>query len=89
MNTLAPRLPIEVCENVIDHCISRVDAEHHEDVFESYGALLAFSLTCRNLLPRSRRNLYAVVMFTGSDQVDALCTTLTRPRRAGCSIPTG
>lgn len=72
-----PRLPVEVIEEIIDSCVSHAAVPNHEQVLRAYQVLCTCSLICRDLLPRSRKNLYSVVMFRCSEQVDKLLATLT------------
>lgn len=75
MNVL-PHLPIEIYGLIIDDCASCAGAQYPHLISDSYDTLRACSLTCVDWLPRSRFNLYSVVTFTRSNQVDKLCATL-------------
>ncbi|TBU38019.1 hypothetical protein BD309DRAFT_931434 [Dichomitus squalens] len=68
MRSLA--LPVEVIESVVDCC--------SEDTY----TILAFTLTCRDLHPRSIRVLFTEVRLRNRDRLFALCDVLkARPER--------
>ncbi|RPD63504.1 hypothetical protein L227DRAFT_391923 [Lentinus tigrinus ALCF2SS1-6] len=80
------RLPIELCELIIDYCyIETVESHHAEDwvVYPRYAALLACSLTCSDWLPRAHRNLYRHIWLRSSRTADLLERTLTSMPRLG------
>lgn len=69
-------LPVEISELIIDFC--RRDPGTWEGpkwIWQSYAKLRACSLTCKAWLPRSRRNLFTIVVLTDLDrfQVFAAC----------------
>lgn len=69
------RLPIEVCERVIDECL-HLDWPHHE-------TLGACALTCSQWLPRSRYNLYHELRLQVSKKASSIVDTFTaRPELA-------
>jgi hypothetical protein len=73
----ASRLPLELCEFVIDYVAG------YYDLNESISTLLACCLTCRAWVPRSRRHLYCfgIVIKTGT-QLESLKKRLLSPSSA-------
>ncbi|KAI0350551.1 hypothetical protein OH77DRAFT_1065679 [Trametes cingulata] len=67
-----PRVPIELCECIIDFCDdwqSRFDPARVRD-------LLSCALTCQDWLPRSRLHLYRAVRIRTRKQLDCFVATL-------------
>ncbi|TBU26571.1 hypothetical protein BD311DRAFT_604180, partial [Dichomitus squalens] len=74
MRSLA--LPVEVIESVVGCC--------SEDTY----TILAFTLTCRDLHPRSIRVLFMEVRLRNRDRLFALCDVLkARPERQPMILP--
>lgn len=74
------RLPIEVCERVIDECFY-----FRQDWYSSdrYMTLRACALTCSQWLPRSQYNLYHKLDFKDSKTTGSIVDTFTaRPELA-------
>jgi len=59
-----PRIPIEVCELIIDACAHDVEVE---DRWLPARTLLACALTCTAWVPRSLMNLYRTVVLCGDN----------------------
>ncbi|OJT15192.1 hypothetical protein TRAPUB_8244 [Trametes pubescens] len=67
------RLPVEVCERIIDSISYGLSGSH----FPSYlRDLRACALTCRNWLPRSHLNLYRCVWFQERGQLERVSQTI-------------
>ncbi|KAI0640799.1 hypothetical protein C8Q79DRAFT_1015021 [Trametes meyenii] len=75
------RLPDEVGEQVIDWCHRAIySAIWIPEVQAVYDVLRACCLTCRTWLPRSRLNLYSVIMLRTYDQVGLFLKTIIAHR---------
>ena len=68
----ASRLPVEVCENVIDMLYSVV----LRDQVEHTRALHSCALVCRAWRIRSQRNLFYSVVLHGAEAVRRLASVL-------------
>ena len=68
----AGRLPIEVCENVIDMLYS----QHLHDQLEHSRALHSCALVCRAWRIRSQRNLFYSVVLCATEAVYKLAAVL-------------
>lgn len=73
------KLPIEVCEHVIDHLpIDNLVLHFRIDAFrKSQQALYACMLVCRDWVPRSRHHLFRNVILCDTRQAHAFLDTLT------------
>ncbi|KAI0676067.1 hypothetical protein C8Q78DRAFT_367116 [Trametes maxima] len=72
-----PHLPDEICETVIDWCHQAIySAVWIPEIQAVYDVLLSCCLACRIWLPRSRLNLYSVIMLRTYDQVGLFLKTV-------------
>ncbi|KAI0350155.1 hypothetical protein OH77DRAFT_1097687 [Trametes cingulata] len=74
------RLPLDVCEKVIDHCYREPDFEDDYDEISpcsSWRTLFCCALTCQGWLTRSRFNLYTAVLFRRPEDIDSFAETIT------------
>lgn len=71
------RLPLELCENIIDLCSPQSTHRAQEtEIAIAYKTLCACSLVCTSWLPRSRRNLYHTIAFLFDKPSHLLSQTL-------------
>ena len=68
------RLPIEICEHIIDFCREPPDNSWFSRT--SYHTLRQTALVCSAWLPRSRLNLFYEVFLRDASNVDLLLRTL-------------
>lgn len=72
-----PILPVEVFETIIDFCRREPGLwESPQWIWQSYARLTACSLTCKDWLPRSRRNLYTIVILTDRPRFDTFAISI-------------
>ncbi|KAI0357996.1 hypothetical protein OH77DRAFT_1474701, partial [Trametes cingulata] len=75
------RLPIDLCEKLIDHCYSEpcranLLLNKGEDPRSSWRTLFNCALTCRAWLTRSRFNLYTAVILRRPQDIDTFTNTI-------------
>ncbi|KAJ3479715.1 hypothetical protein NLI96_g8869 [Meripilus lineatus] len=80
------KLPIEVCERVIDSLAISVHNPTWNDYFDAVRLTLtmyACALVCRDWVPRSQHHLFHQVKLCTTHQADSFLDTITRhPHRA-------
>ncbi|KAJ3482629.1 hypothetical protein NLI96_g6847 [Meripilus lineatus] len=80
------KLPIEVCERVIDKLANSIHNPSVIDYAETLGSiptLCACSLVCRDWVPRSQHHLFRCVRLCTTVEADAFLDTIARhPHRA-------
>lgn len=98
-----PRLPVEVCERIIDYVNASFVGFNHETDKDRQETLSACALTCRDWRPRSQLHLYHFLVlddprqferFTdtlrhNSDLATYICDMSFRGNREGKSFPSG
>lgn len=70
------RLPIEICERIINFVAGFEDHKYRDPAGETNQALLACCLTCRAWSHRSRFHLFSAITLQSAEQLTAVASTL-------------
>ena len=77
-NRQHPKLPVEVCERVID-CI-------RDGLWKDYKTLAACALVCHSWLPRSQNQLFRAIILGNELQTKSVLYTLSIKPELGCLV---